>query len=74
MHNTIGERMKETLKPYKDGVTSTQIIEDGWARGFDIMQTKSELEQMGFDISIDKIKDDWSLLDTAFEYDMRQYD
>lgn len=54
-------------KPYKEGVTSDHIIRDGWARGFDVTQTRKECELMGFCVSEKFILTRWDELQSEME-------
>lgn len=54
-------------RPYRDGVKLHDIVRDGWARGFNILQTYSEAHQMGFSIDIEVIQDKWDKWDKEYE-------
>jgi len=57
-------------KPYKDGVTLKQILEDGWSSGFQPEQTIMEAGQMGYSISLKKVLIYWDLLTNEMEKDI----
>jgi len=59
------------IKPYKDGVTLAQIIEDGWARGFLPNQTVEEAEIMGYHVTMMEVENAWKKLDIEFEEAVR---
>ncbi len=51
------------MKPYKPEVTKEQIILDGWAHGFQPPQTKDELAQMGFEVTLEYIAEEFCNMD-----------
>lgn len=55
-------------KPYRDDVTAQQIMEDGWARGFRVTQTLSELHAMGFNALTEAdVLADWKRQNKEFD-------
>ena len=53
-------------KPYKDFVTLKDIIEDGWARGFQVEQTVEEANIMGFLVDNTKVTTAWKKLTETY--------
>jgi hypothetical protein len=52
-------------KPYVDGVSLEDIIEDGWSRGFPPSQTIEEAKMMGFDLPLEHLLAEWQRYDDA---------
>ena len=51
-------------KPFRDGTTLDEIMQDGWSRGFNPEQTVSECVVMGFThISLSDVVAAWKELD-----------
>ena len=55
------------MKPYKDNVTLSYIIKDGWSRGFRPEQTISEAKEMGFELSLDELLQEWENHNKQYE-------
>lgn len=54
------------MKPYRDGVTLKQIIDDGWSRGFHPEQTLEEASEMGFSLSKEDLLVEWKKWDDSY--------
>ena len=63
------------MKPYKDNVTLSYIIKDGWSRGFRPEQTISEAKEMGFELSLDELLQEWEKYSKQYEeFYSKQYE
>jgi len=51
-------------KPYREGVSFTHIIEDGWSRDFKVAQTVREAGEMGYTTCEVRVLELWAELDT----------
>lgn len=60
--------MSEYTKPYRPGTPRNHIIEDGWSRGFSIMQTWNELHNMGYNTDIEEVNRIWEALDKSYDF------
>lgn len=52
-------------KPYVDGTSLEDIIEDGWSRGFPPSQTIEEAKMMGFDLPLWYLLAEWERYEQA---------
>lgn len=52
-------------KPYVDGISLEDIIEDGWSRGFPPSQTIEEAKMMGFDLPLWYLLAEWERYNDA---------
>lgn len=58
-------------RPYIEGVSVLQIIEDGWSRDFDPLQTYQEIKDMGFRrVSLPQVKIAFAVHTQYFEKSM----
>lgn len=60
------------MKPYKDGVSLEDIIEDGWSRGFQTSQVIGEAHQMGYNITRREVMDKYIEYESKMEDFHRQ--
>ena len=55
------------MKAYKEGTKISEILEDGWSRGFQISQTRSELLQMGYGMTFLQVEEAFKEFEKIFD-------
>ena len=61
------------MKPYKEGTPLNVIINDGFSRGFNAKQTVKEAKEMGYDVTIEYVRDEWIKMNNAMLSQMGLY-